>query len=193
MPITISHCECDKILKECLSNSTEKEQSKEVDKLYFNTLNNKCFAFIPCEKNDKIDKNNYIVKLFSSYGECKNGIRVKVFKKTDLYDEFVRTQLDEKQRDKIVKVLSEPEKIMHEKKLNSSCRKHFKYLDAMIYDRFVDTISFNKDLKENAVRSSVIKNVRASEADLNGTKTTFVEKMKNFFTNIGASAKGFFK
>ncbi len=164
----------------------------------------KCFAYVPCEANDYVDK--IFVKKRQT-GKCFDGIKVMVFDSIEDYNQYMSNQLDISQLNSIKEnLLNKSDQFTPIRKKNFKCYPYFSYFPEKMEQRFairylksetergstrsMNHSSANKNLTQIKIlenldkNTSVIYNENKTTNNQGTNNTGNGSSLYNFFSNI---------
>jgi hypothetical protein len=170
----------------------------------FKSIGVKCFAYVPCEANDYVDK--IFVKKRQT-GKCFDGIKVMVFDSIEDYNQYMSNQLDISQLNSIKEnLLNKSDQFTPIRKKNFKCYPYFSYFPEKMEQRFairylksetergstrsMNHSSANKNLTQIKIlenldkNTSVIYNENKTTNNQGTNNTGNGSSLYNFFSNI---------
>ncbi len=154
----------------------------------FKSIGVKCFAYVPCEANDYVDK--MFVKKRQT-GKCFDGLKVMVFDSTEDYNQYMTSQLDISHLITINEnLLNQSDQFTPIRKKNFKCYPFFSYFPEKMAQSFA-----KRYLKsETEISSTRLMNITSSKIKiLNGfernTKEMSNENKTAYLNNQDSNSK----
>lgn len=184
--VPLSHCDCDLIFSECLTAKPYKTGSYYIYETYYEELDMKCFAYLPCSNWSSTYDNLFNMEKTRRTGECYNGFKVTVFDSIYDYSEFMKTKPTLAQKEIIKHALeTNVDVFMSDAKKNAKCLPSFPSEHLRMVDVFTRNFLKSELTTTNPTTTKTIEE-SVSDEQIKGSKND-AKHVKLFGYNLNES------